>query len=95
MSPERYPAMHRIFHVYFGQDFDLFGETIAEIVACYKKDSPHTYSNLIHEINSFMDEHSADLDCAFERSYGAGFDPTLWGHTTESFLNELKRLMSE
>jgi hypothetical protein len=42
-----------------------------------------------------MDEHSTDLDCAFERSYGSGFDPTLWGYTTESFLNELKRLMGE
>ncbi|WP_316251705.1 contact-dependent growth inhibition system immunity protein [Paraburkholderia sp. UCT2] len=46
-------------------------------------------------MNSFMNEHPSDLDSAFERDYGAGIDPNLWGHTTASFLDELKRLLSE
>jgi len=81
---------------YFGQDFDLFGNTIPEIVAGYKQDASREYHHeLINEINSFINEHPNDLDSEFEKDYGSGFDPKLWGHTTTSFLAELKRLLIE
>ncbi|SMG59388.1 contact-dependent growth inhibition system immunity protein [Paraburkholderia susongensis] len=94
-SSERYPEMDRMFGIYFGQDFDLFGETVPEIVACYKKGSPYRYQELIQEMNSFRGEHPDDLDSAFEKDYGRDFDPKLWGYTTASFFDELKRLLSE
>jgi hypothetical protein len=88
--------MSLVFRAYFGQDFDLFGDTIPEIVSSYKRDSPQgCHHQLIEEINSFMDEHPTDLDSAFKRDYGSGFNPKLWDHTTASFLDELKRLLSE
>lgn len=85
--------MDHLFNTYFGQDFDLFGETVLEIVACYKKDCPYDYENLVREIDSFRSEHPNDLDSAFEKDYGHDFDPVLWGYTTASFLEELKRLL--
>ncbi|WP_028226600.1 contact-dependent growth inhibition system immunity protein [Paraburkholderia ferrariae] len=96
MFPDRYPRMHEIFGAYFNQDFDLWGDTIPEIVACYKRDSPPDYHReLITEIDSFLDEHSKDLDSAFQRDCYSGFNPALWGYTTASFLDELKRLLGE
>ncbi|MEX3858827.1 contact-dependent growth inhibition system immunity protein [Paraburkholderia sp. BR10923] len=96
MLSDRHPRMYELFGAYFNEDFDLWGNTISEIVSCYKNDSSTEYrKEIIDEINSFMNEHPSDLDSAFERDYGSGFDPNLWGHTTASFLDELKRLLSE
>ncbi|MCC8391209.1 hypothetical protein LJ656_01295 [Paraburkholderia sp. MMS20-SJTR3] len=96
MSPEQYSQMEQIFGAYFGEDFDLFGDTIPEIISCYKNTNPrHYHHQLIDEINLFLHDHPNDLDAAFEKEYGSGFDPKLWGHTTISFLSELTRLLSE
>ncbi|SDQ32238.1 contact-dependent growth inhibition system immunity protein [Paraburkholderia tuberum] len=94
-SSERYPAMDHLMRTYFGQDFDLFGETVPEIVACYKQDSPHDYANLVREIDSFRTEHSHDLAIAFDQMYGRGFSPEPWGYTVASFLDEIQRLLNE
>lgn len=94
MPSERYPEMGLIFGVYFGQDFDLFGNTIPEIVSTYKNDCPE-YHNLPAELDAFTAEHPDDLDHAFEEDFGSGFDPVLWGHTTASFFDELKRLLRD
>ncbi|MGF6411711.1 contact-dependent growth inhibition system immunity protein [Paraburkholderia sp. MM5482-R1] len=92
---ERYPAMEHIFNVYFGQDFDLFGENVQEIVACYRKDSPYDYENLIREIDSFRSEHPSDLDATFKQVFRRGFRPEGGGYTTASFLDEIQRVLSE
>jgi hypothetical protein len=94
-SLARYPEMDRIFSIYFGQDFDLFGETVPEIVACYKKDSPYHYENLVQEINSFKNEHPHDLAIVFDQMYGRGFSPEPWGYTTASLLEEIQHLLSQ
>lgn len=94
MPSERYPRMGLIFGVHFGQDFDLFGNTIPEIVSSYKNDCPE-YRNLPRELDAFTAEHPDDLDAAFKEDFGSGFDPKLWGHTTASFFEEIKRLLRE
>ncbi|WP_028229580.1 contact-dependent growth inhibition system immunity protein [Paraburkholderia ferrariae] len=94
MSPsERYPEMDHLFTIYFGQDFDLFGATVPEIVACYKKDSPYHYENLIREMDSFRKEHPDDLEAAF-KPFRRGFRPEGRGYTTASYLDEIRRLLS-
>ncbi|MCC8401172.1 hypothetical protein LJ655_04555 [Paraburkholderia sp. MMS20-SJTN17] len=96
MLSSRYPKMYQLFGAYLNQDFDLWGDTIPEVVSCYKRDCPReSHLEMINEINSFMSEHLDDLDSAFEKDYGQDFDPELWGYTTTSFLHELKRLLSE
>ncbi|MCC8391205.1 hypothetical protein LJ656_01275 [Paraburkholderia sp. MMS20-SJTR3] len=96
MSSDRYPQLYLVCRAYFGQDFDLFGDTIAEIVSCYMQDSPpQHHQDLIREINLFFTDHPDTIELEFKREYGTGFKPKLWGHTSTSFLNELKRLLSE
>jgi|SRR5579863_1389849 len=96
MLSRRYPRMYSLFGAYLNQDFDLWGDSLEEIVGCFKRDSPpECRREIIDEINSFVAEHPMDLDSAFEKDYGGGFDPILWGYTVTSFFDELKRLFSE
>ncbi|MCC8396597.1 hypothetical protein LJ656_28820 [Paraburkholderia sp. MMS20-SJTR3] len=95
MSSIRYPKMYQLFGAYLNEDSDLWGDTLPEIIFCYKRDCPReSHLELIREINSFISEHPEDLDTAFEIDYGPDFSPKLWGYTTTSFLEELKRLLS-
>ncbi|WP_368623468.1 contact-dependent growth inhibition system immunity protein [Paraburkholderia sp. BR13444] len=96
MRETSYPELNQLFGVYLNQDFDIWGETIPDIVACYKRDSPVAdHQSMLAEIERFEKEHQHDLDVAFDQMYGHEFSPVPWGHTTASFLEELKRLLSE
>ncbi|NML30448.1 contact-dependent growth inhibition system immunity protein [Paraburkholderia antibiotica] len=92
---ERYPEMEQFFCAYFGQDFDLFGNTVSEIVECYKKGCPHNYGDVIREIELFRNEHPNDLATAFEENFLSAFTPEPWGYTILSFLDEVERLLRE
>jgi hypothetical protein len=94
-SPDRYPAMNHLFNTYFGQDFDIFGDSIPEIVACFKKNCRGHCANVLEEIASFKSEHPNDLAIAFEQMYLRAFSPEPEGYTTVSFLDEVERLLRE
>jgi hypothetical protein len=89
-----HPNLDSLIHSYFNEDFDLWGDNVEEIVACFKRESDETLHKLvIDEIARFESDHSANLDRHFEERYGLYVDPEPWGHTTASFLAELKRLL--
>ncbi|NML34089.1 hypothetical protein HHL14_25075 [Paraburkholderia sp. G-4-1-8] len=95
MLSTRYPYMYQLFGAYLNEDSDIWGDTLPEIIACYKRDCPRENQlGIIDEANSFINEHPNDLDSAFKKDYGRNFSPKLWGYTTASFLEELKRLLS-
>ncbi|WP_322010975.1 contact-dependent growth inhibition system immunity protein [Paraburkholderia sp. J12] len=90
-----YPELNHFFGAYLNQDYDLAGETIEEIVECYKQGTPpDAHKRMLFEMEHFKSEYP-DLDEAFEETYGNDFSPELWGYTTASFFDELKRLLSE
>jgi hypothetical protein len=90
-----FPELDQLFGVYFNQDFELWGDTIEEIVAAYSKDmSSERRGGLHHEIDTYIQAHPSDLDNAFAARYGFDFDPAPWGHTTLSFLRRLQELTS-
>ena len=81
-----YPELDQLFGAYLHQDYQLFGDTIEEVVACYKDDSSaEQVQHMLDEIDRFRVEHSKDLDSALLALYGNDFDPKLWGHTAASF----------
>ncbi|OLL28013.1 hypothetical protein BTH42_29960 [Burkholderia sp. SRS-W-2-2016] len=90
-----YPAMEHFFHIYFGQDFDLFGDSIQEIVECYKNDAPRQYPELTREIDAYRKEHPNDLAVAFKEKYLCAFSPEPDGYTIVTFLDEVQRLLRE
>jgi len=94
--PPAYPALDHLLHAYFGEDFDLSGNTVEEIVGCYMGESSVEHHRALREeIARFRQAHPHDLDAAFLAAYEYDFDPPLWGHTTDSFLTEVDRLLRE
>ncbi|MBN3803923.1 hypothetical protein GXB81_12785 [Paraburkholderia sp. Ac-20336] len=87
--------LNHFFDAYLNQDYELSGEAVEEIVECYKQGTPaEAHRRMVSEIERFISEHP-DLDEALSDAYGNDFSPELWGYTTASFLEELKRLLSE
>lgn len=96
MAKSPCPNLDQLMWGYFNEDFDIWGETVPEIVSKYKEGvTQSTMSAVVKEIEEFVSSNSEDLDSQFAIAYGAQFNPEPWGHTTASFLNELKRLLSE
>ncbi|KXU90311.1 hypothetical protein CI15_03645 [Paraburkholderia monticola] len=91
---KKYYDLGQLIGGYFNEDFDYWGDTIEELVrACASGCTPEMITATVADIDRFKSDHAGDLDAAFEENFGRQFDPTLWGHTTESFLDELKRLL--
>ncbi|WP_143808996.1 contact-dependent growth inhibition system immunity protein [Paraburkholderia susongensis] len=93
---DRYPELSKFLQGYLGEEFDLWGDTIEEIVAAYRSESqPPARLILVGQIDQFCRDHALDLDTAFKAAYGLTFNPVSWGHTTASFFEEVKRLLNE
>ncbi|NML34805.1 contact-dependent growth inhibition system immunity protein [Paraburkholderia antibiotica] len=93
---DRYLVLSNFLEGYLGEEFELWGNTIEEIVAAYKRESqPLERLILVGQIDQFCRDHAANLDTAFKAAYGLTFNPVRWGHTTASFLEEVMRLLSE
>ncbi|WP_368621023.1 contact-dependent growth inhibition system immunity protein [Paraburkholderia sp. BR13444] len=89
-----YDNLAQLIGVYFNEDSDYWGDTIEALVrACVSRCTPEMINAKVADIDRFKRDHAGNLDAAFEQEFGRQFDPTLWGHTTESFLDELKRLL--
>jgi len=96
MEDERYYELIQFIGTRFHEDYELYGNTIAEIVASYTaRATPVLRQKVVHQIDEFVREHKADLEAAFFEIVGNQFDPALWGHTAASFFDELKRLLQK
>ncbi|MCC8391204.1 hypothetical protein LJ656_01270 [Paraburkholderia sp. MMS20-SJTR3] len=86
---------HVLFGAYLNQDSEYWGDTVEQIVTCYKNDSsPEEISNILVEIDNFRKEARGKLDEVFREAYGFNFDPILWGYaTTGHFFDDLKKIL--
>lgn len=92
---DHYPELDQFFGAYLNQDYDLSGETIEEVVKCYKQGTSAEHrQRLAEEVGRFVEDHSDDLDAFFSARYGYDFDPALWGYTTASFFERLKQQLA-
>lgn len=93
---DRYPELSELIDVYFGEEFAIWGDTIPEIIASYRRERGDlTCASVAREIDGFIHAHASNLDEAFRNVYGFYIDPKPWGHTAFSFLNEVRRLLME
>lgn len=94
LSDTRYANLGQLIVAYFGEDSDLSGSNVAEIVACYKRESSQaTCESVLREIDMFVRDNRLELDAGLTREFGNQFDPRLWGYTVDGFLDELARLL--
>ncbi|SEC64993.1 contact-dependent growth inhibition system immunity protein [Paraburkholderia caballeronis] len=92
----KYENLNQLIRGRFNEDFDLWGNSIPELVLSFKNGCPRSMIDATaFEIDQFKTDNAGNLDAAFEREFGKQCSPPLWGHTTDSFLEELKRLLSE
>nr|WP_279587351.1 contact-dependent growth inhibition system immunity protein [Paraburkholderia caballeronis] len=80
----------------FYKDFYFLGNSMLELDQSFiEKYYKNMLTETIHEIDQFKIMNPGDLDTVFERKFSKQCSPPLRGHTTASFLEELKRLLSE
>jgi hypothetical protein len=86
---KRYKLIDDLTKLYFGQDYDYFGETGAEIMAEYRKAStPAELEALRVEILDFMRSHP-DLETDFARMFERDAQPEDFGSTAREFLENV------
>ena len=90
----KYPQLDHLIGAYLNQDYEISGDTIEAVIACYAKDRPLSdHQVLLADIERFSRANEPDLDEAFIANYGFDFDPALWGLTTAAFFAELLRIL--
>jgi hypothetical protein len=95
MMIDEFPSLSTFVRVFLGQDYDLFGNSIEEIVLHFVRNyNAEETKLLIDDIERFMRVHAADVDRAFITLYRDDFDPQLWGFTPASFLEKVLALLT-
>ncbi|MCC8404374.1 hypothetical protein LJ655_21240 [Paraburkholderia sp. MMS20-SJTN17] len=96
MGEIEYPNLRLLFDGYLNQDYDLHGETYADVVRAYRSEIDEGMRlEAIAEIERFQAQHRLDLASAFESNFERELSITSRDYTAQSFLDELKRLLSE
>ncbi|ARJ44288.1 hypothetical protein B1H58_13260 [Pantoea alhagi] len=79
---------------YFGQDRDLFGETIEEVVQSYCDNGENATRWLKSEITEMLKtEDDSELITRMELLAENQFTPEPWGETWRSFLQRVLRTL--
>ncbi|MCC8404856.1 hypothetical protein LJ655_23780 [Paraburkholderia sp. MMS20-SJTN17] len=96
MNNGKYSNLEQLIMGRFHEDYSLYGDSIPDLVLSYKRGMNQTEkAAALKEIEQLKEDNRDNLDAAFEDAFGCHVDPVLWGHTAASFLDELKRLLSE
>lgn len=92
----KYLSLGILIRVYFGQDREVWGETIEEIVESYcdtsSKDAVLCLKNEIIEM--LKTEDDSELEVYMELLAEKEFNPLPWGETWRSFLQRVLRTLS-
>lgn len=78
--------------VFFGQDSDLFGESVDEILESYRNtENAATVQKTVVEAEILLDLHPGEqqLKIAFAKVAEGEFSPKPWGLTERTFLEKV------
>lgn len=88
---KNYKNVGTLVRVFFGQDYDLFGETIEEILDSYlETENPKTALKVYQETDDLLSLNDGALTEAFGAISQGEFCPGPWGETIRSFLEKVK-----
>lgn len=94
MNIPSYPALANLIGAWFHQDFDIEGETVAEVVAAFKSSEPAArQAEVRRDIERFLGENAEDLEARFEAIFQPGVIPSALSGSTRGFLEEIAALM--
>lgn len=84
-----------LIRVFFGQDYDLFGETVEEVLDSYlETENPKTAAKVCQEAEYLLSLNDQALTEAFESISQGEFYPEPWGETVRTFLEKIKSHLS-
>ncbi|WP_337025109.1 contact-dependent growth inhibition system immunity protein [Pantoea anthophila] len=84
-----------LIRVFFGQDYDLFGETVEEVLDSYlETENLKTAGKVCLEAECLLSLNEQSLTETFESISQGEFYPEPWGETERSFLEKIKNYLS-
>jgi hypothetical protein len=94
MSVSDYPALADFLASWFHQDFDIEGETVAEIVQAFARSTPAPAQAAVRrDIEHFLNDHSEDLEASFEETFHPDIIASAFSGSTLGFLEEIRGLL--
>ena len=91
-----YPHLASFLGGWFNQDFDLFGSTLEEVVAEFKRSAAPGESGVIcREIDRFLADHGAAAGQGFAEVFDIGVDPLGFAPTIQAFLLAIREQLNE
>lgn len=86
-----YKNIGTLIRVFFGQDYDLFGETVEDVLDSYlQTENPKTVINVCQETEKLLSLNDETLTKTFAiLSQGECF-PEPWGENVRTFLEKIK-----
>ncbi|GME43451.1 MULTISPECIES: contact-dependent growth inhibition system immunity protein [unclassified Pantoea] len=88
---KNYKNIGTLIRVFFGQDYDLFGETVEEVLNSYlETENPKTAEKVCHEAEYLLSLNDQELIEAFQSISQGEFNPEPWGETVRTFLEKIK-----
>ena len=87
------PLLENLVKVYFGQDFDLFGDSGASIMANYCETATSEEKKLLKEEVALYIKSFSNLEEDFERHYDRDFRPDDFGETAYEFLGAVLKTL--
>jgi hypothetical protein len=96
MAETDYPNLQLLVDAYLNQDYDLHGETIADVLRVYRDDlNEEMRRAAVAEVEEWSFAHRQDMASAFESFFEREISVTSHGYKAQSFLDELKRVLSQ
>lgn len=88
---KNYKNIGILIRVFFGQDYDLFGETVEEVLDSYlETENQKTAEKVCQEAESLLLLNDKALTEEFETICQREFDPEPWGKTVRTLLEKIK-----
>lgn len=86
-----YKNIGTLIRVFFGQDYDLFGETVEEVLDSYlETENQKTAEKVCKEAENLLSLNDEALTEEFETISQGEFYPEPWGETVRTFLEKIK-----
>jgi len=88
---KKYATVRKLIVIFFGPDYQIFGETIDEIMDSYKEtENEIAFSNLRTQVFQLLAiDSDEELNTVMSALAENQFNPVPWGETWRSFLQKI------
>lgn len=95
MTAHRYPRLADLIGGWFHQDYDIEGETVAEVIGAFRAVTPADQQVALRaDISAFLAEHSETMEEDFETIFQPDVTPSALSGSTRAFLEEIWALLA-